>query len=95
MAENCELSGPLEIFQRDRRSVGTRDLIRRMSLGNSRWRAPRIDGELLKLGGEVSQATVGRYLPRRSLPDLPQLSAEPCDRHRRSRHVRGGDLRGW
>jgi len=31
--------------------------------------APRINGELLKLGIEVSQATVGRYLPRR--PEVP------------------------
>jgi len=40
-----------------------RDLIRRMSLANPLWGAPRIHGELLKLGIEVSQATVGRYLP--------------------------------
>ena len=38
-----------------------RDLIRRMSLANPLWGAPRIHGELLKLGIEVSQATVGRY----------------------------------
>jgi Integrase core domain len=31
----------------------------------SLWGAPRIHGELLKLGVDVSQATVGRYLPRR------------------------------
>ena len=42
-----------------------RDLIRRMSLANPLWGAPRIHGELLKLGIEVSQATVGRYLPWR------------------------------
>ena len=35
-----------------------RDLIRRMSLANPLWGAPRIHGELLKLGIEVSQATV-------------------------------------
>jgi hypothetical protein len=34
-----------------------------MSLANPLWGAPRIHGELLKLGIEVSQATVGRYLP--------------------------------
>src|SRR6202047_1419611 len=38
------------------------DLIRRMGLTNPLWGAPRIHGELLKLGIEVSQATVGRYL---------------------------------
>ncbi len=40
-----------------------RDLIRQMSQENPLWGAPRIHGELLKLGIEVSQATVGRYLP--------------------------------
>ncbi len=35
-----------------------RDLIRKMSLANPFWGAPRIHGELLKLGIEVSQATV-------------------------------------
>ena len=46
-----------------------RDLIRRMSLANPLWGAPRIHGELLKLGFEVSQATVGRYMPWR--PKVP------------------------
>jgi arginine repressor len=40
-----------------------RDLIRQMSLANPLWGAPRIHGELLKLGIEVSQATVARYMP--------------------------------
>jgi transposase InsO family protein len=46
-----------------------RDLIRQMSVANPLWGAPRIHGELLKLGIEVSQATVGRYLPWR--PKIP------------------------
>ncbi len=46
-----------------------RDLIRQMSQANPLWGAPRIHGELLKLGIEVSQATVGRYLPWR--PKVP------------------------
>jgi hypothetical protein len=33
-----------------------------MSRANPLWGAPRIHGELLKLGIEVSQSTVGRYL---------------------------------
>jgi len=49
--------------------IGTelRDLIRRMSRANPLWRAPRIHGELLKLGLTVSQATVSKYMlrPRR------------------------------
>jgi len=41
-------------------SPDLRDLLRRMSLANPRWGAPRIHGELLKLGIEVSQATVAK-----------------------------------
>jgi hypothetical protein len=39
-----------------------------MSRENFLWGAPRIHGELLKLGFDVSQATVSRYMPRRSYP---------------------------
>jgi hypothetical protein len=46
-----------------------RDLIRRMSRANPLWGAPRIHGELLKLGIEISQATVGRWMPWR--PKVP------------------------
>jgi transposase InsO family protein len=46
-----------------------RDLIRTMCQANPLWGAPRIHGELLKLGFDVSQATVGRYLPWR--PKVP------------------------
>ena len=45
-----------------------RDLIVRISLENFLWGAPRIHGELLKLGFDVSQATVSRYMPRRNWP---------------------------
>ncbi len=41
-----------------------RVLIRRMAAQNPLWGAPRIHGELLKLGFHVSQATVSRYMPR-------------------------------
>jgi hypothetical protein len=51
--------------RRPKMSTEFRDLIRQMSLANPLWGAPRIHGELLKLGIAVSQATVGRYLPRR------------------------------
>ncbi len=43
-----------------------RALIRQMSAQNPLWGAPRIHGELLKLGFEVSQSTVSKYMPRRS-----------------------------
>jgi putative transposase len=46
-----------------------RELVRKMSLANPLWGAPRIHGELLKLGIDVSQATVGRYFPWR--PKVP------------------------
>jgi hypothetical protein len=54
-----------------RPKIGTeiRDLIRRMSKANPLWGAPRIHGELLKLGIKVSQATVGRWMPWR--PTVP------------------------
>jgi hypothetical protein len=42
-----------------------RDLIRQMSSANPLSGAPRIHGELLKLGIEVSQATVAKYMVRR------------------------------
>ena len=42
-----------------------RDLIQQMSSAVPLWGAPRIHGELLKLGIEVSQATVAKYMVRR------------------------------
>jgi transposase InsO family protein len=40
-------------------------LIRRMSVENSLWGVPRIHGELLKLGIEVAQSTVAKYMAKR------------------------------
>ena len=45
-------------------SADLRDLIRRMSYANPLWGAPRIHGELLKLGLMVSQATVSKHMVR-------------------------------
>jgi hypothetical protein len=39
-----------------------RVLIRRMSVDNPLWGAPRIHGELLKLGFEVAQSSVAKYM---------------------------------
>jgi putative transposase len=39
-----------------------------MAQDNPLWAAPRIHGELLKLGVEVSQATVAKYLARSAAP---------------------------
>ena len=45
-----------------------RALIRRMSSENPLWGAPRIHGELLMLGIDVSESTVGRYMIRIGRP---------------------------
>jgi putative transposase len=45
-----------------------RELIRMMSRNNPRWGAPRIHGELLKLGIEITEPTVAKYMLRRSKP---------------------------
>ena len=39
-----------------------RDLVREMSRENTLWGAPRIHGELLKLGFSISQAAVSKYM---------------------------------
>ena len=53
---------------RPRIDAELRSLIRRMALENPTWGAPRIHGELLKLGYEISEATVSRTMPRRIKP---------------------------
>src|SRR6266852_9612995 len=60
---------------RSRRCMGrptvpadVRALIRTMAQANPHWGAPRIHGELLKLGIDVCQATVAKYLVRRRQP---------------------------
>jgi transposase InsO family protein len=50
---------------RPRVPLEVRRLIREMSLANRLWGAPRIHGELLKLGIEVAQSTVAKYMARR------------------------------
>ena len=45
-----------------------RDLIQQMSRENLLWGAPRIHGELLKLGFQVAQSTVARYMVKRRGP---------------------------
>src|SRR5467141_2744497 len=42
-----------------------RVLIRRMRMENPLWGAPRIHGELLKLGFEVAQSSVAKYMVKR------------------------------
>ena len=45
-----------------------RDLIRRMSKENPGWGAPRIHGELLKLGINIGETSVSKYLVRNRKP---------------------------
>jgi hypothetical protein len=45
-----------------------RILIRRMSVENPLWGAPRFHGELLKLGFEVAQSSVAKYMVKRRGP---------------------------
>src|SRR6202521_1118548 len=58
-------------ISRARRIVGrrstprqVRDLIFRMVVENPTWGAPRIHGELLMLGFDVSERTISRWMPR-------------------------------
>ena len=68
-----------------------RALIRRMNVENPLWGAPRIHGELLKLGFEVAQSSVAKYMVKRRVPPslgwrtflhnhAPDIAA--IDRHR-------------
>jgi hypothetical protein len=55
-----------------------RALIRRMSVDNPLWGAPRIHGELLKLGFDVAQSSVANGMDR------------PCSRPQRHAESVGG-----
>jgi hypothetical protein len=45
-----------------------RALIRQMSMDNPLWGAPRIHGELLKLGFEIAQSSLAKYMVKRRGP---------------------------
>jgi len=49
---------------RPRKPREVRYLVRRMARESPLWGAPRVHGELLKLGIDVAQATVASYMPR-------------------------------
>jgi hypothetical protein len=53
---------------RPRVSRELRELIQRMSKENPLWGAPRIHGELLKLGFEIAESTVSKYMIQRRGP---------------------------
>jgi transposase InsO family protein len=53
---------------RPRIPADIRHLILEMSVANPLWGAPRIHGELLKLGVDIGQTTVAKYMARRRRP---------------------------
>src|SRR6266481_9521264 len=63
LALDIELAG-----RAPRVEMELRALIRRMSVENPLWGAPRIHGELLKLGFEVAQSSVAKYMVKRRGP---------------------------
>ena len=50
-----------------------RQLIGEMSIANPLWGAPRIHGELLKLGIDIGQTSVAKYMAKRRGPPSPGL----------------------
>ena len=71
-AENTALRHQLTVLRRKVRGrvqlTNVRALIRRISVDNPLWGAPRIHGELLKLGFEVAQSSVAKYMVKRPGP---------------------------
>jgi transposase InsO family protein len=53
---------------RPKTSLEVRQLIREMSMANPLWGAPRIHGELLKVGIDVGQTTVAKYMAKQRRP---------------------------
>jgi hypothetical protein len=53
---------------RPKMSADIRQLIRDINLANPLWGAPRIHGELLKLGIDIGQRTVAKYMARNRKP---------------------------
>ena len=79
---------------RPRLAAEFRELIRQMSIANPLWGAPRIHGELLKLGVDVGLTSVAKYIVRNRRPPsarLENLSSQSCRRHCSDGHVRRTD----
>ena len=60
-----------------------RALIRQMSTENLLWGAPRIHGELLKLGFSVAQSSVAKYMVKRRGPPSQEWRTS-CETTRRT-----------
>jgi hypothetical protein len=56
-----------------------RSLIRRMSIENPLWGAPRIHGELLKLGFKIAQSSVAKYMVKRRGPPSQEWRTFSCN----------------
>src|SRR6187200_1864095 len=70
-----------------------RELIREMSIANPLWGAPRIHGELLKLGIDIGQTSVASIWPggKPAIPGLEDVPPQSCRRHRGDGSVRRTD----
>src|SRR5215468_2395909 len=71
-----------------------RQLIRDMSIANPLWEAPRIHGELLKLGIDIGQTSVAKYMARRRGPPSQGWKTflrKPCGWHCRNGPLRRAD----
>jgi hypothetical protein len=69
-----------------------RQLIREISLANPLWGAPRLHGELLKLGIDVGQTTVAKYMARGRRP--PSQGWKTFLHNHARRHRVDGPIRG-
>ncbi len=63
-----ETSGYCHVLHASRTRTGPRQLVRKISRENPLWGAPRIHGELLKLGIDIGETSVGKYIVRRRKP---------------------------
>ena len=70
---------------------GLRELIKKMSMENPLWGAPRIHGELLKLGFEVAQSSVAKYIGQATR--ATEAGMEDVSAQSRTRHCRHGPVR--
>jgi putative transposase len=66
---------------RPRVDIELRRLIRQMQRENVTWGAPRIHGELLKLGYELCEATVSKVMSRYRKPPSQSLRTFLCNHH--------------
>src|SRR5260370_13978877 len=72
--------------------AGLRALIRQMSIENVLWGAPRIQGELLRLGFAVAQSTVAKYMAKGGGPSGRALSEYVEHFHAERNHQGKGNV---